>query len=196
MKPIALIYNGVWSQQAFAGMSRYREAYDLVYTHDFDAASLGGYRAVVVPFQSNQAALAARREALFSVLRDGRKLVFFGDTTPEVVPAIWAYRHVNNYWWKTDPDNPPVAWTDHEHPVYRGLSPRHARWHNHGVYTAIPKKAAVIQTNGEGEVITWQTHEFGGTLFASTKDPIVEHGIQQIRHLHNYCDKLTEWLVA
>jgi len=27
-----------------------------------------------------------------------------------------------------------------------------------------------------------------------TVDPIVEHGIQQIRHLDNYVDKLTAWL--
>ncbi|MGH8613647.1 MAG: hypothetical protein ACREYF_16930 [Gammaproteobacteria bacterium] len=34
----------------------------------------------------------------------------------------------------------------------------------------------------------------GGVLFAATVDPIVEHGVQQIAHLDNYCDNLTAWL--
>lgn len=46
----------------------------------------------------------------------------------------------------------------------------------------------------KGEIITWRTDRYGGTLFASTLDPIVEDGIQQIRHLDNYVDKLTTWL--
>jgi hypothetical protein len=33
-----------------------------------------------------------------------------------------------------------------------------------------------------------------GSLLVSTKDPIVEHGVQQTRHLDNYNDGLTQWL--
>jgi hypothetical protein len=62
------------------------------------------------------------------------------------------------------------------------------------VYTRVPASADIIQANVAGEVITWQTHEYGGTLLATTLDPIVEHGVQQITHLDNYVDRLTQWL--
>ena len=74
------------------------------------------------------------------------------------------------------------------------MSARHACWHTHGVYTRIPEHARIVQTNGRGEVISWETNHYGGTLFVTTLDPIVEHGIQQITHLDHYVDKLTEWL--
>ncbi len=101
---------------------------------------------------------------------------------------------MNNYWWVENPNNPPISETNYEHPVYQGLKPRHACWHIHGVYTRIPENSEVVQRNDKGEIITWQTERYGGVLFASTLDPIVEHGIQQIRHLDNYVDKLTTWL--
>jgi hypothetical protein len=78
--------------------------------------------------------------------------------------------------------------------VFLGLSARHSCWHVHGIYSRIPEDAQVLQTNSEGEIITWQTSRYGGTLFVSTLDPIVEHGIQQIRHLDHFVDNLTTWL--
>ncbi len=195
-KPIALIFNGVWSQRAFADTPPYREVYEPVYVHGLDRQTLAGRKAAVVPFQSNHGALAARRETLYELLARGGKLVVFGDTDGSWLDADWAERPVNNYWWKTDPDRPPVSWTDFDHPVYAGLSPRHAHWHHHGVYTRIPEGARAIQRSGEGEIISWQTDAYGGTLFVSTLDPVVEHGVQQIRHLDHYLGKLTAWLAA
>lgn len=51
----------------------------------------------------------------------------------------------------------------------------------HGIYRPIPEGAETVQTNAAGEVIAWQTGRYGGTLFASTLDPVDEHCIQQIR---------------
>ena len=133
-------------------------------------------------------------QRLYRFLADGKTIAVFGDSQADWLDARWEDRPVDNYWWVKDPTRPPVAHTDATHPVYRGLSPRHACWHVHGVYTRIPGDSRVIQTNDRGEVITWQTHACGGTLFASTLDPIVEHGIQQIRHLDHYVDSLTAWL--
>lgn len=95
----------------------------------------------------------------------------------------------------TDPGNPPVSETDYSHPLYSGLQPRHAFWHYHGVYTSVPPQARIIQRKVDGAVVTWETNQYGGALLVTTLDPIVEHGVQQIRHLNNYCDKLTEWLI-
>jgi len=52
----------------------------------------------------------------------------------------------------------------------------------------------VVQRDQSGDVVTWQQRRGRGLVFASTKDPIVEDGVQQIRHLDCYCDALTEWL--
>ena len=52
----------------------------------------------------------------------------------------------------------------------------------------------MIQRNSEQEIVTWETVRYGGALFVSTLDPMVEHGIQQIRHLDHFVDKLTTWL--
>jgi len=191
---IGLVFNGVWSQYAFAMAPKYRALYRLLYVHDLTDEAVRGLSALVIPFQSNQPALAARKEVLYRFLAAGKKVVVFGDSQPRWLDAQWEDRPVNNYWWVTNPNNPPVSETNYDHPVYRGLSARHACWHIHGIYTRVPAHAEVVQRNAAGEVITWQTTAYGGVLFASTLDPIVEHGIQQIRHLDHYCDRLTAWL--
>jgi len=150
--------------------------------------------ALAIPFQSNQAVLTEKQDLIYDFLRAGKKVFLEGDSSTTWLAAQWEDRPVNNYWWVTDPTNPPVAETNYAHPVYQGLTPRQACWHTHGVYTRVPASAEIIQTNPAGEVITWQTHEYGGTLLATTLDPIVEHGVQQITHLDNYMDRLTEWL--
>ena len=193
-KKIGLIFNGVWSQYATAVAPKYRDIFELVYVHDLDQAAVSGFQALVIPFQSHQAALAEHKDTLYRFLAAGKKIAVFGDSTPLWMDAQWEDRPVNNYWWVESPDRPPVSETDYSHPVYEGLTPRHACWHIHGVYTRVPTDSRIIQRNAQGEIITWQTTHYGGVLFASTLDPIVEHGIQQIRHLDSYVDKLVAWL--
>ena len=194
--PIGLLFNGVWSQYALASAPKYQPYYELLYIHELTADDLQDRAAVVIPFQSHQKAILRHKDLLYSFLADGKKLVVFGDSTPTWIDAQWEDRPVNNYWWVTDPNHPPIAHTDHSHPVFAGLKPRHACWHVHGVYTRFPSQARVLQSNQQGETITWETNQFGGTLFASTLDPIVEHGIQQIRHLDHFVDSLTTWLTG
>ncbi|QDV20588.1 hypothetical protein Pan153_52640 [Gimesia panareensis] len=191
---IGLIFNGVWSQYALATAPKYRDIYCLLYVHELSDLELDELDALVIPFQSHQAALCQQQQVLYNFLKSGRKVVVFGDSTPEWMDADWEDRPTNNYWWVEDPENPPISHTDFNHPVFQGLKPRHACWHIHGVYTRIPDEATVIQRNETGENITWQTNQYGGTLLASTLDPIVEHGIQQIRHLDHFVDSLTHWL--
>lgn len=190
-KPIALLFNGVWSHWAFARADKYRPFYDLLYKDDI--ASLD-HDALVVPFQSDHAHLLKHRATLEAHLAKGRTIVFFGDAMLDWLGAEWQHRPVDNSWWNRTPVVTPIVDTDRSHPVYVGLSDRHGGWHNHGVYARVPENAWVIQRTRDGEIVTWQTSHLGGTVFASTKDPIVEHGVQQIRHLDNYCDALTEWL--
>ncbi|MBC8085369.1 MAG: hypothetical protein H7Z21_19395 [Hymenobacter sp.] len=194
MPNIGLIFNGVWSHYALATAPKYRALYRLLYVHDLEAAAVRDLAALVVPFQSNHRALTASKALLYDFLRAGKKVFVEGDSSPAWLDAQWEDRPVNNYWWVTDPTNPPVAHTDFTHPVYQGLTPRQACWHTHGVYTRVPASAEIIQTNAAGDVITWQTHEYGGTLLVTTLDPLVEHGVQQITHLDHYVDRLTEWL--
>ncbi len=191
---IGLIFNGVWSQYAFATAPKYRDLYRLIYVHALTDEAVAGLDALVIPFQSNQDVLAERKDVLYRFLSEGGKIAVFGDSNPDWLDAQWEDRPVNNYWWVDDPWNPPVSQTDHTHPVFRGLTPRHACWHVHGIYTRVPEGADVIQRNAQGEPISWQTDRYGGTLFASTLDPIVEHGIQQVAHLDHFCDSLTKWL--
>jgi len=194
MSKIGLIFNGVWSHYTFAKAPKYQNIYDLVYIFDLEYDRIKEYDAVIVPFQSNQKELSKRQDALYRFLADGKKVFVEGDSTTEWMEGVWEDRPVNNYWWVENPDKPPVTETDYTHPVYQGLKPRHACWHVHGVYVDVPEHAEVIQKNEEGEIISWQTHFYGGTLFATTLDPVVEHGIQQITHLDHYVDRLTCWL--
>lgn len=154
-KPVGLIYNGVWSQKACAEDPRFHDLIDLVYIHDVTTATLASYAVICVPFQSNQPALAAQRDAFFDFLAQGGTLCVFGDTTPDFLPATWADRPVDNYWWKTHPDQPPITWTQTDHPLYGELAMRHACWHHHGVYTAVPESADILQRSAAGEVVSW-----------------------------------------
>lgn len=191
---IGLVFNGVWSHYAVATAPKYASIFRLVYVHELPVAPLDDLDALVIPFQSHQPALERNKDVLYRFLAQGRKIAIFGDSTAGWLDAQWEDRPVNNYWWVEDPRRPPITQTDDTHPVFAGLQPRHACWHVHGVYTQVPPSARVIQRNDAGEIITWQTHEYGGTLFVSTLDPIVEHGVQQIRHLDNFVDSLTAWL--
>ncbi|MEP7251151.1 MAG: hypothetical protein ABI683_02190 [Ginsengibacter sp.] len=196
MPKIGLIFNGVWSQYTFAKAPKYKDIFELLYVYDLSKEKLDGMDALCIPFQSNQQALALNKELLYDFLRQGKKIFIEGDSSADWLDARWENRPINNYWWVTNPENPPVSQTDYTHPVYNGLKPRHACWHTHGAYTRIPDHASVIQRNGNGEAITWETKHYGGTLMATTLDPIVEHGIQQITHLDNYVDKLVDYLVG
>lgn len=195
-KKIGLIFNGVWSQFTFAKATKYRELYELLYIHDLNAEILSTVDALAIPFQSNQKAISGKKDLIYDFLAQGKKVFVEGDSSTNWLEATWEDRPVNNYWWVTDANNPPVSETDFSHPIYEGLKPRHAFWHYHGVYTQVPTHARIIQKTPKNEVVTWQTDYYGGTLLATTLDPIVEHGVQQITHLDNYCDKLTDWLIG
>jgi hypothetical protein len=194
MAKIGLIFNGVWSHYALATAPKYRDLYRLLYIHDLDAEALRGLTALAVPFQTNHRVLAEKKDLIYDFLAAGGKVFVEGDFSANWLNARWEDRPVNNYWWVTDPQSPPVLHTDFTHPIYQGLSARHAGWHTHGAYVQVPAGAEIIQTAPNGDIITWQTHAYGGTLLVTTLDPLVEHGVQQITHLDNYVDRLTEWL--
>jgi hypothetical protein len=191
---IGLVFNGVWSHYVFATAPKYRDIYKLIYVHDLSNDAVVGLDALVIPFQSNHDALAEQKEVLYSFLAGGGKVFVEGDSSATWLDARWEDRPVNNYWWVENPNNPPVTSTNYEHPIYAGLKPRHACWHTHGAYTLVPEGSEIVQTAENGDIISWQTTRYGGTLFATTLDPIVEHGVQQITHLDNYVDKMTTWL--
>lgn len=193
---IGLLFNGVWSHWAFARSQKYRPHYRLLYVQDLEESDLAGLEALVVPFQMSVPAMTRIAPWLEAFCRRGGRLVVFGDAELPWLGCKWVDRPVDNYWWKTNPDHPPVRDTDHRHPLYSQLQPRHAGWHHHGAFRSIPSGARVIQRNREKEPITWQHAVGDGFVFASTKDPIVEHAVQQIRHLDRYCDALTEWLTG
>lgn len=193
-KKIGLIFNGVWSQYTFATAPKYEPLVKMIYIHDLEAAALEGLDAIIVPFQTNQKVMAQNKALIYDFLAQGKKVFVEGDSTIDWLDAQWEDRPVNNYWWVKDPNKPPVSETDFSHPIYDGLTPRHSCWHTHGSYTSVPSAASVIQKKENGEIITWETNQYGGTLMATTLDPIVEHGVQQITHLDNYVDKLIAWL--
>ena len=191
---IGIIFNGGWSMYALAQAPKYKAIYRLIYAHSITWEKLADLDAIVVPFLSNHKAIADKKELIYRFLAAGKKVFVEGDSSELWIDAKWEDRPVNNYWWVENPNNPPISETDYSHPVYTNLVPRHACWHTHGVYTQIPISASIVQKNSAGEIVTWQTEEYGGVLFATTLDPFIEHGIQQITHLDNYVDSLTEWL--
>lgn len=192
-RPIALVFNGVWSQYAVATAPKYRDLIDLVYVHDLPRVDLSAYRGVIVPFQSDHTALAAEQARLYAYLSGGGRLAVFGDSA-HWLDAEWVTRPLDNHWWKTEPTSPPVAHTRFDHPLFATLTPRQAGFHHHGVYLRIPPGAEVLQRSRDGDVVTWQTESYGGVLLASTMDPIVEHGVHQIGHLDALVDRLLWWL--
>jgi len=194
MNKIGLIFNGVWSHYTFATAPKYEHIIKLIYIHDFNKESLEGLDAIIIPFQSHQPALAKRKKLIYDFLNQGKKVFVEGDSSMDWIDGTWEDRPVDNYWWVNSPNNPPISETDFSHPVYAGLTPRQSCWHTHGSYTSMPSDARAIQRKPNGEIITWETNQYGGTLLATTLDPIVEHGVQQITHLDNYVDKLITWL--
>lgn len=195
-KRIGLIFNGVWSQQLFVDATPFKQYYSLLYIHDLADIDLSAYHALVVPFQSHHGTLTALRGSLLTYCRQGGRLALFGDQPEDLLPGMcWAERHVDNTWWRTHPDQPPITWTDESHPLYGTLKPRQRAWHHHGVYTGVPAGARILQRSRDNEIVTWQTQAFGGLVFASTKDPLVEHGIFQIRHLDPYLNAFTTWIL-
>lgn len=191
--PIAMLFNGVWSQYVLATAPKYRAFFDLIPTHELDAGRLQGHLALLIPFQSNQAVLGDRRNVVSGFLAQGGHVAVFGDAS-DWIDGHWEERPVDNSWWTRRPAEPPIAWTDFSHPLFAGLTPRQAGWHHHGVYTDIPAAARILQRSRQDEIVCWETRAHGGTLLAATSDPIVEHGVQQIGHLDHFVDQLVFWL--
>lgn len=196
MKKIGLLFNGVWSHYTFATAPKYKDIIKLIYIHDLSDEALEGLEGLLIPFQSNQEIIVENKQAIYNFLGKGKKVFVEGDSTTDWIDAEWVDRPTNNYWWVENPNNPPISETDFSHPVYKGLSARHSCWHTHGSYLSTPKNARIIQTKPDGEIITWETNEYGGTLMATTLDPIVEIGVQQITHLDNYVEKLVKWMCS
>jgi hypothetical protein len=191
--PIAMLFNGVWSQYVVATAPKYRDFFDLIYIHELSADRLMRYQALLIPFQSNHDLLVGHRELIFAFLAAGKRVAVFGDAS-DWIGAHWEDRPVDNTWWASDPSQPPVAWTDFSHPLFAGLTPRQAGWHHHGVYVRLPTGARILQRSRRGEIVCWHTEIHGGELLAATSDPIIEHGVQQIRHLDHFVDQLVLWL--
>jgi len=191
---IGLVFNGVWSHWAFATAPKYRPCYRLLYVHELDWAAISTLDALVIPFQSDLNVLLTLQPLFERFLDGGKKIAMFGDSGASWPGARWEHRPVDNAWWRKDPTRPPITATDRTHPLYGQLADRHCGWHCHGAFTSLPSAARVIQHNAAGEAITWEVQRGPGTLLVSTKDPIVEHGVQQIRHLDHYNDALTQWL--
>ncbi len=74
---IGLLFNGVWSQYALAAAPKYKSIYKLLYVHELSTPALAGLDALVIPFQSHQAAIADRQDLLYQFLaarKKGRRL--------------------------------------------------------------------------------------------------------------------------
>ncbi len=192
-RTVGLIFNGVWSHYVFATAPKYRDLVELIYVHDLPHTDISRFGGLIVPFQSDHAALAHCRTQLYGFLASGARLAVFGDSG-HWLDATWVDRPLDNHWWKTHPSTPPVAHTRFDHPLFAGLTPRQAGFHHHGVYLRVPPQAQVLQRSAQGEVITWQSQAYGGLLLASTMDPIVEHAVQQVGHLDHLVDQLLWWL--
>jgi len=191
--PIAMLFDGVWSQYAVATAPKYRDFFELIHTHDFSSERLHLHQALLIPFQSNQILLCELSHVIFDFLAMGRRVAVFGDAS-DWIGGQWQERPVDNSWWARQPAEPPIIWTDFSHPLFAGLTERQAGWHHHGVYASIPLEARILQRSRLGEVVCWETHAHGGTLLAAMSDPIVERGVQQIRHLDHFVDRLVYWL--
>ena len=97
MSRIGLIWNGVWSQYVMATAPKYRPLYRLVYVHDFTWDAVSDLDALVIPFQSNQPALAERQDVLYRFLGENRKIAVFGDSSPLWLDATWEHRPVSTH---------------------------------------------------------------------------------------------------
>ena len=165
--PIAMLFNGVWSQYAVAAAPKYEAFFDLLYVHDLSAERLAPYEALLIPFQSNHQAVSAHSDAIMAFLASGRRVAVFGDTLPWI-GGEWQDRPVDNHWWTRQDGQPPVAWTDFSHPLFDGLTARQAGWHHHGVYAHVPEGARILQRSRQGEIVCWESDVSGGRLLAAT----------------------------
>jgi len=73
--------------------------------------------ALVIPFQSDQAAIATKKDLLYDFLGAGKRIAVFGDSTPDWIDAQWEDRPVNKYWRVETPDQPPISHTNYSHPA-------------------------------------------------------------------------------
>jgi len=94
MKPIALLFNGVWSQYIFAKAPKYRDFYRLVYTYQLSSETLDGCASLVIPFQSNHHEISRRRAVIERFLAEGKTVVCFGNAHRDWIdpsPGLLAY---------------------------------------------------------------------------------------------------------
>ncbi|NJK89163.1 MAG: hypothetical protein HC923_06990 [Myxococcales bacterium] len=173
--------------------AKYRDALRVLYVHDLETEPLDRLRAVVVPFQTHHGQMRRCLPRLLHFAERGGTVVVFGDGWLDDLGATWEPRPLDNSWWKRNPEDPPVR-TVRAHALLQTIERRSASFHHHGVYVTTPVNAETVQVSRAGEVVSWDLRLGNGRIFASTQDPIVEHGVQQIRHLDGYVSALVSWL--
>lgn len=165
---------------------------------DFTLPRLRQLRALVIPFGTRQSRVWDFRAPLFEFMRfGGRVLVQADGPIPWLPNAIWENRPNRNHWWVLHPDMVASPDIDSGHPAFLAMRGPHALWHARGAFTQVPEGARVVQRNPSGEVLTWETRQYGGAMLVSTLDllPEAESGIQRISPVDRYREQLTNWLL-
>src|SRR5262249_10587673 len=80
---IGFVANGVWSAWACAMAPKYRPFYRMCYVHELAWEQSGDLCALVIPFQSDHAAIARHAALLDRFLAAGRTIAVFGSSRPE-----------------------------------------------------------------------------------------------------------------
>ena len=195
---MAVIVTGLAPVGGFAAAAARQGLLEPVALADLTLDRVRRYRALIVPFGAHHSRLSDRRAVLFEFLRMGGRVLLQADApVPWLSDAVWEDRPGRNYWWMTHEQRAAAPRVDSSHPAYLGMRAPHECWHSRGAYTHLPVGAHIIQRHPHGDVLTWQTAQFGGLLLVTTLDPLpdAEPGIQRLSPFDHYCDQLAGWLL-
>ncbi|MBC8043047.1 MAG: hypothetical protein IAF08_06340 [Rhizobacter sp.] len=192
------LLSGTWPPYMVFTSEKYSPFFDTVYVGDFGQCNLLDYAGLYIPFLSNLDALAEHRQKIAAYLEHGGTVIIEGNGDSRIFPdAVWTPAPIDQDWWLTDKMNYPSTIENPQHPVFKNLSLPEANWHHHGIYTAIPDTAEVLQRGRKGEIVTWvDEKKLRGKVFATTQDCVVEMGVNQITHLDKYLDALVHWVTG
>lgn len=189
MKRLGMVYGGSLPEHRVIDDARFAPwLARTVYLPELSAADLDGLDGLIVPEGSNHRQLRAATGSVVRFLERGGTVIVFGDQPVSWLPGLaWEFRPAL--------PSPVVVARSPDHGFHAAVPLVDAIWHHHGVLDPPPGATPVLVTEDGAAVLYLDRASTGGTLLASTLDPIRHCGETAMPAAGRFLECFFPWVV-
>lgn len=193
---IALIVNGTPYQNRFLEEQEFKYLYnDVIHIRTLSSYDLSCYDTILLSCRLDIQLLKQHRQIFLNFLKQGKRLVIFGEVLDQWFPHIhWEDSEVNFSWWVRPNGDLPLSPDYQTHSLYEYLKVDDMKWHYHGTF-APPNGAKSLLNTPDGRSIFYiDDINFNGELIVTSLDPMFHIGLGFINQAKPFLHGLGQWL--